>query len=193
MNFMGSVVIFKFKSPGLMIVIALVIAPNSAMSVNKCTSADGKISYQDMPCAQSDQAGNISIAPSKDGLEKQRSERALRAETERRRAEVTAEAELKARKDREYQEVIEKSSRETEQEFRKAEKSCGKPVEEAPLVGMTEERFLRCTAPGLFGRHTVNETVTAAGVTKQYVFRDNAISAVRYVYVRNGVVTAIQR
>lgn len=69
-----------------------------------------------------------------------------------------------------------------------------KPIVEAPSVGMPEGTFLGCTAIGLFGHYSVNETQTAAGVAKQYVFKEDGITAgVRYVYVRNGVVNAIQR
>lgn len=67
----------------------------------------------------------------------------------------------------------------------------GKPVVETPEVGMTEHQFLNCTAIGMFKVwKTVNQTETASGVHRQYVFDR---FDVKYVYTRNGMVTGLQR
>lgn len=58
-----------------------------------------------------------------------------------------------------------------------------------PEVGWSEERFLRCSRAGVLGASAVNETSTASGVSKQYVFR--LVNS--YVYTQNGVVTSIQK
>ncbi|MFZ3125872.1 MAG: DUF4124 domain-containing protein [Acidovorax sp.] len=67
--------------------------------------------------------------------------------------------------------------------------ACGPKLERMPDIGMSEADFL-CTRPGMYGVNKVNQTVTAGGVRKQYVIDH---SAIRYVYVDNGVVTAIQK
>lgn len=73
-----------------------------------------------------------------------------------------------------------------------AQKECGAAFKEYPTIGMTEAQFKKCTEFGIRVKPTtVNETETAAGVSKQYVY--SADWEIRYLYVRKGVVTAIQR
>lgn len=67
--------------------------------------------------------------------------------------------------------------------------ACGPMLQSKPTIGMSEADFL-CTRPGLYGVTKVNQTITAGGVRKQYVMDH---SDLRYVYVDNGVITAIQK
>lgn len=57
---------------------------------------------------------------------------------------------------------------------------------------MAESDVWRCTVFGIVAKpDDVNTTETAAGVSKQFVYR--SYSTIKYLYVRNGVVTGIQR
>jgi hypothetical protein len=73
-----------------------------------------------------------------------------------------------------------------------ARSACGGTLPDLPTIGMTEGTFKRCTMLGvLVAPETVNETETAAGVSKQYVFKKDI--GIHYLYFRNGVITAIQK
>lgn len=73
--------------------------------------------------------------------------------------------------------------------IRIAAKACGlSKLPEYPEVGWSEERFLACSVVALSGTPKINTTETAAGVSKQYVFRYYRA----YVYVRGDKVVAVQ-
>ena len=64
-------------------------------------------------------------------------------------------------------------------------------VVDTPVIGMSEQRMLKCTVLGRGGTlELVNTTEVAGSVTRQ--FRDKAV-VLKYVYTRNGVVTGVQR
>ena len=67
-------------------------------------------------------------------------------------------------------------------------KYCAGRAYERPFVGMTREQMLKCTPFSKPAR--INRTTTAAGDTEQYVFK--SLVANGFVYVTNGLVTAIQ-
>lgn len=70
----------------------------------------------------------------------------------------------------------------------RAAKHCAGRVYERPLVGMTREQMLNCT---LFSDPArINRTTTAAGDSEQYVFKSPVANG--FVYVTNGLVTAVQ-
>lgn len=69
---------------------------------------------------------------------------------------------------------------------------CGGETPAQPSVGMSEDRFLRCTRFAQEWDHIqVNETETQFGVSKQYVYARHA--PLKFVYVIHGKVTAISR
>lgn len=73
--------------------------------------------------------------------------------------------------------------------IKSAARRCGVAnLPEYPAIGWAEDRFLSCSVVGLSGTPKINTTETAAGVSKQYVFRYYKT----YVYVRGGVVVAVQ-
>ena len=88
----------------------------------------------------------------------------------------------------EYQIRAEAWQREIDEKVAAAKAKCSSfPVE--PAIGMTEQQAMRCTYFGVVRvPNRVNETETAAGVMKQFVYGGGT-----YIYTRNGVVTAIQR
>jgi len=69
---------------------------------------------------------------------------------------------------------------------------CGDRYREEPSVGMPEADFRNCTRFGLaFEAQKVNEIQTQTGVTKQFVYR--SAHPIKFVYIRTGIVSAIQR
>ena len=74
--------------------------------------------------------------------------------------------------------------------IKRAAEKCGvTKLPEYPEIGWTEEQFLSCSVVALSGTPAINITETAAGQSKQYVFRYYRT----YVYVRGAKVVAIQR
>lgn len=143
------------------ITIALVAAP--AWSVNKCTDAAGKVTYQAEACPQ--QGGKV----------------------------VLHNTRLTPKEPSWADEQIEKSRKWRDEYARQRGEriaACGSLFEQPARVGMTEDDFL-CTRLGLTKVGKVNRTSTASGVQTQYVMRAG-ITEARYVYVENGVVTAVQ-
>ena len=155
---------------------ALLLVAVPAWAVNKC-SVGGKTVYQDAPCAGS----GITVA---EDLEKKK------AAAAQAKAAATPPS---AAPPPEIQSRLEEISKETDAKLAKARAACKREIAEHPSIGMTEADFKKCTFLGLFYEpETINETETAAGVSRQYVYRKGA-PGVRYLYVRNGRVTAIQR
>ncbi|MFE1573753.1 DUF4124 domain-containing protein [Comamonas odontotermitis] len=74
--------------------------------------------------------------------------------------------------------------------IRDAAKTCG--VDDLPIypdIGWSEEKFLQCSRFGVVSpAGKVNVTRNAAGISKQFVYRDSDV----YIYTNNGVVTSIQ-
>ena len=137
-----------------------------AWAVEKCTGADGKVTFQNMPCA----VPGITVAE----------DIKLKAQ---KRKEDAAKPQFT---------VIDVEANSTTARFDAARTACGGTLPDFPTIGMTEGTFKRCTVLGaIVAAESVNETETAAGVTKQYVYKKDV--GVRYVYLRNGVITAIQR
>ncbi len=73
--------------------------------------------------------------------------------------------------------------------IKSAAQQCGVAnLPEYPAIGWAEDRFLSCSVVGLSEIPKINTTETAAGISKQYVFRYYKT----YVYVRGGLVIAVQ-
>ncbi len=146
------------------------MACGSVWAINKCTGADGRVVYQATACPGSGDIVGNEIAH--------------------------REAERKATAQREQHE--QEASRRAWAQHRLNEQtrlqSCKGQIHDVPFVGMTVHAMENCTR--FWERYgagaRVNETETAFGISRQYVFnlRDNNI---RYLYTANGIVTAIQR
>ena len=157
----------------LTLVALLAAAP--AWAVNKC-NVGGQVVYQQAPCA-----GNGETV----GAELQRRESARQAE-ENQRAKLAA--------DRREVDTRLTAMREAKRQERLKAAGVSCPAEMlAPAVGMKEVVFLECTELGSRGPNRLNETETAAGVSRQYVFELGRGTERQYIYVRGGVITAIQR
>lgn len=48
----------------------MLVASANAVAVTKCTGADGRVVYQEMPCAASQESRSIAVAPSQEALDK---------------------------------------------------------------------------------------------------------------------------
>lgn len=147
---------------------ALLITSAPAWAANKCV-IDGKTVYQQAPCP----GGGPTVG---EDMKRREAEKDAAQEARRRQLEV----QLKPMAD-------------AEQARQDRLKAAGITCPDAPLapaVGMSEVMFRECS---FLGRNPdrINETETAAGITRQYVFGGGR--SVRYVYTRKGVITAIQR
>ena len=145
----------------LCIAVATCSQAASAQAVFKCQEG-GQTVFKDHPCSGA-QGGTVADDMARKELEFKKRKQEQEASAQQRAAEDAARLKL-----------------------------CGgKPVVETPEVGMTESHFLNCTAIGIFRVwKTINQTETASGVQRQYVF-DRL--DVKYVYTRNGMVSGLQR
>lgn len=151
---------------------ALLVLCGPALAINKCTGADGKFVFQDAACPNS----GITVGDE------------MKLRNQQRIKELAdSEAKARARVVRLQNDPDSESSK-----LQSASASCGQSLEELPRVGMVEKTAIKCTIFGVLNPPTtVNETETKAGVTKQYVFRN--FSEIKYLYIRGGVVSAIQK
>jgi hypothetical protein len=152
-----------------------------AWAANKCTSPDGKVLFQDAPCPGT----GITVA---EDLERKKAQQAEKdaALAARKKEESQAQQEARRR--------AEESAKQSNAGLVAAQKSCKNGVPEYPTVGMSEANFRGCTQFGvLFPPTDINTTETAAGVLKQFTYSADLNSGIRFVYTRNGVVSAIQR
>lgn len=141
-------------------ILALTLAASPSWAVNKCTDAAGKVSYQEAACPHQGQKLDLPAAGQADS------------------SPLSAQFEELAKARKALYRALEDRI-----------KACGPAAELQPAVGMTEADFL-CTRSGIVSVGKVNETETAAGLSKQYVMKSGAT---RYVYVTDGLVTAVQR
>lgn len=150
-----------------LLVVGLFTAP--AWAINKCIGPDGRVVYQATACPGSGEIVGNEIA---------------RRETERKAAAQREQYELEASRRAWAQHRLDEQTR---------LQSCKGQIHDVPFVGMTVHAMENCTR--FWERYgagaRVNETETALGIRRQYVFnlRDN----IRYLYTANGIVTAIQR
>lgn len=142
-------------------ILALALTVSPALAVNKCVDAAGKVSYQEAACPHQGQKLELP---------------ATAGNTDR--GPLAAQFEELAQARNALYRALEDRI-----------KACGPGADMQPAVGMTEAEFL-CTRSGIVSVGKINETETAAGVSKQYVLKSGAT---RYVYVTNGLVTAVQR
>lgn len=160
-----------------------------AWSLNKCAAADGRVVFQDAPCPNSGVTVAEDIVHKKEQREKGAALAARKNEaviaTEKKSAPLISE---------EIERRLQAAQQKSDEALKTAHARCTNGVPEYPKVGMTEFEFRNCTQHGLLVEHSdVNQTETAAGISKQYVYSGTRNIGIRYVYTRNGVVTAIQR
>ena len=165
--------------PLVLAALALLCAPAWAQ-VYRCPDASGRTVIQQTPCAGSGDLVGV------DMKKREAAQRAQKQADQERFEREEAERE-KMRAD------LQHSERRRQQRLKAAGVDCPAEMPFEPAVGMKEVAFLDCTHLGRLGHESVNETKTAAGTLRQYVFKPDHASSVRYVYTRNGEVTAIQR
>lgn len=147
--------------------LAITLAAAPAWAVNKCIDAAGKVTYQNEACPQ--QGGKIVLHNTEPATD-------VSPHMARFNESLARYRKLSDERIRNMKERI---------------AACGPAAELKPAVGMSESEFL-CTRSGIAGVEKVNRTTTTTGERKQYVMRDGVVGGVRYVYVDNGVVTAVQ-
>lgn len=163
------------------LIVALLAAP--AWAVNKCTGPDGKVSFQDAPCHKGETVGQELAR--KQALKEQAAVEQEHGLSDR---QAKVEADLKEWEARKKAMGFKSS----EDKLDEAKAKCGGNLPALPTIGMKEAQFRQCTTFGiLIDPERINETETAAGVTKQFVY--SKTSEIRYLYIRNGVVSGIQR
>ena len=191
---------------------ALLLAAAPAWAVYKCKGPDGRYVYQDSLCAGDGKEIDATPA-SGDGKpewEKRldESNRKAEAESKKRLAEYEKEKAAREQQEAEWKRTQaeyeawsarqDTAAREKADQRRKKLAASGVPCEESnmpemPSIGMKEATFLDCTWVGRGSSEAVNETVTAGGTTRQYVYKRAHTNNRYYIYTRNGVVSAIQR
>lgn len=165
--------------------VAAAFAAAPAWAVNKCTADDGKVSYQQEPCAG--QGSKISAGSDTRGDPEARVATKSQYEID---MEARDQADQKFKSDR--QDWWNDRNEEKRQRLNSAIARCGDRYREEPSVGMPEADFRNCTRFGLaFEAQKVNEIQTQTGVTKQFVYR--SAHPIKFVYIRTGIVSAIQR
>lgn len=159
---------------------AALLAATPAWAINKCKTPEGKTVFQDAPCA----GGGITVAEDLEKKKEQQKKVAAPAESTKPISSISEDVERRLRE----------AQQKSDDALKTAHARCTNGVPEYPKVGMTEFEFRNCTQHGLLVEHSdVNQTETAAGISKQYVYSGTRNIGIRYVYIRNGVVTAIQR
>jgi hypothetical protein len=156
-------------------------------AVNKCAGSDGKVVFQDAPCA--DGAKNLK-APNESTAAKPPGVMSA-ADVARSFENQMAQPEMqkKIQTNVERRQLLEKADTLSR---RGDSTRCAQGVQPQPRVGMSEDQFLNCT---MFARDwdhlQINETETQYGVRKQYVYAQHA--PIKYVYLDQGKITAISR
>ncbi len=162
----------------------LYFASAGAWATNKCLRPDGKVIFQDTPCAGVGDTVREDLA----NKEQQRLQR--QAETDRIREDTQKQLAAERAAFDERNAAIDRQS---DLQLERARKQCGRELVPVPTIGMSEHAFLKCTTFGvLFNPAAINETQTAGVISRQYVYQ-SVFSPVRYVYTRKGLVTAIQQ
>ena len=177
-------------------------------AANKCM-IDGKVTYQDLPCPTNSVASkvethNMPIDRANESFE-QRVERLTRPTENRKlpptppfifpKIPVAEPFGTPQPAQKSIQEKIADKMKKSDEKLAAAKVACGGNLPTEPSIGMTEKNFHNCTVVGvLVTPDSVNVTETAAGVTKQFVYSNSSVAAgFRFLYTRNGVITAIQR
>lgn len=181
-------------------------------AANKCM-IDGKATYQDSPCptnavASKVQTHNRPMDPANETVE-QKIDRLMRPNGNSQLpsspprtvpwtpaadpAVAPSKPPEHARKS--VEERIAAEMKKSDDTLAAAKAACGGTLPTGPSIGMTEKNFRSCTVVGvLVAPDSINVTETASGVSKQFVYSSNfGAAGFKFLYTRNGVITAIQR
>ena len=168
---------------GASFICALLVAV-PAWAVHKCAGPYGQTIFQDAPCAGSGITVAEDVARKQAAVARKKEEQEQEAAARQAKEDAEREAFEAKRKAAGYKSPNERIT--------EARARCNNGLPEYPTIGMTEFEFLNCTTWGVVVRpDTVNQTETALGTSKQYVYPSGR--EIRYLYVRNGLVSAIQR
>lgn len=163
----------------------LMAAP--AWAVNKCVGPNGQTIFQDAPCP----GWGVTVA--EDVAHKQAAAAQKRANEEKAAAarKANEDNEREARRS-EIHKKVHAAMEANDAVISKARAACSGGFADYPVIGMSEHSFQNCTTWGLLTRpDRVNQTETALGISKQFVYP--AGREIRYLYVNDGRVSAIQR
>ena len=150
-----------------------------AWAVNKCTGPDGKVMFQDAPCPGT----GITVAEDL-ARKKEEREKGVAGATKKKAENPTSV---------DVEQMVKAAMQKNEEALAAARARCKNGLLEDPVIGMPEDQFRNCTQFGVLTPYSdLNQTETAAGVSKQHVY-SSRVGGIRYVYTRNGVVSAIQR
>lgn len=180
--------------PNIALLFAALMLSTPVFAVQKCTIG-GKITYQDAPCPGEGVA--IKTIETKETKARAEEER-LRKVSENLQRERDERA-RDAKKRVEDEEARIKAMRQQQEADRQSKLKalgikCGAEMPEYPQIGASESAMLLCSEVGVrVSPKAVNETTTANGVARQYVYEWPSHGARTYIYTRNGVVTAIQK
>lgn len=159
-----------------------------AWAANKCVGADGAVVFQDAPCPASmktvsEPAPQVARQP-KPVMTAAEVARSLNAQMD----SPENQQRVQAARDRRATDL-----KALEDGVRADRANCGADgLSAQPVIGMSESRFLSCTRFAREWAHTrVNETETAYGIRRQYVYGQSA--PIRYVYTEQGAVVSITR
>ena len=173
----------------------LVVSIGPAHAINKCLDSNGRTVYQEQPCegrplgkVNLQNAGKLTL----DEYEYKRHQDDIEY------AKIRKQAEILEKKRKEDAAKLKELLAEAENEKRKQETkamreslekkfaACEGRMRESAAIGMSESDFM-CTGPGMSRIEKINTTTTLGRVTKQVVLKYGG-----YIYITNGVVTAIQ-
>lgn len=180
----------------IMTMLALVLCAPAMAQVFKCPDTSGRTVFQQVPCPGSGSVVKAEPKPAENVLtERQKNRAAVAAWAAKRASESDSDHEAAAQKQREIDHSIAVAAENRRDGMLKdAGIKCDVDKMRAePSIGMTEAEFVGCTVLGRYGKSHINETTTARGTSRQYVFRGARPSETRYVYTENGKVTAIQK
>lgn len=176
---------------------ALLIVCFDAYALNKCIDTTGKIIYQDKPCENIEKSKinllNAQKTPTEDELRRQRWEKESReADLQRENFEKSLKISQKLMDEKfekeknEREKIYEENLKRNIEIMKQKIAACNGKEKNKPHIGMSEKDFL-CTPEGLYEIEKTNTTTTINGVTKQVILKYQ-----RYIYLTNGVITAIQ-
>ena len=169
------------------LLLGAMLAAGPVWAVNKCTGSYGQTIYQEAPCAGSGITVAEDVARKQAAVVQKQVEDDQAVAAQKAKQDADREA-MRADIQKKVQAAMEKN----DTVIAKAKAACTGGFSDYPTIGMAEQKFQNCTTWGLLNRaDSVNQTETASGVSKQFVYPSGR--EIRYLYTVNGRVTAIQR